>query len=102
MLGWISWMTSVVSPSADSAVFRDLGVEFVLVHDGLNFSGPLGLALYALVAALAEAKVQALRERSVAGLRNARANSQFHGELQHSFHPRPRATGDRIRGRCAP
>lgn len=43
--------------------FKDLGVEFVSVRDGLNFSGPLGMALYALVAALAEAEVEALRER---------------------------------------
>ena len=56
--------------------FRDLKVEFVSVRDGLNFSGPLGLALYALVAALAEAEVEALRERTVAGLRNAKATGR--------------------------
>jgi putative DNA-invertase from lambdoid prophage Rac len=56
--------------------FRDLGVEFVSVRDGLNFSGPLGMALYALVAALAEAEVEALRERTVAGLKNARAKGK--------------------------
>ncbi len=56
--------------------FRDLGVEFVSVRDGLSFSGPLGMALYALVAALAEAEVEALRERTVAGLKNARAKGK--------------------------
>ena len=56
--------------------FKDLGVEFVSVRDGLNFSGPLGMALYALVAALAEAEVEALRERTVAGLRNAKAKGK--------------------------
>ena len=56
--------------------YRDLGVEFVSVRDGLNFSGPLGLALYALIAALAEAEVYALRERTVAGLKNARAKGK--------------------------
>lgn len=56
--------------------FRELGVEFISVRDGLNFSGPLGLALYALVAALAEAEVEALRERTIAGLRNARAKGK--------------------------
>ena len=56
--------------------FRDLGVEFVSARDGLNFAGPLGLALYALVAALAEAEVEALRERTVAGLRNAKAKGK--------------------------
>ena len=56
--------------------FKDLGVEFVSVRDGLNFSGPLGMALYALVAALAEAEVEALRERTIAGLRNARAKGK--------------------------
>ena len=52
--------------------FRDLQVEFISLRDGLNFSGPLGLALYALIAALAEAEVEALRERTIAGLENAR------------------------------
>lgn len=56
--------------------FRDLNVEFVSVRDGLNFSGPLGMALYALVAALAEAEVEALRERTIAGLKNARAKGR--------------------------
>lgn len=56
--------------------FRDLNVEFVSVRDGLNFSGPLGMALYALVAALAEAEVEALRERTIAGLKNARAKGK--------------------------
>lgn len=56
--------------------FKDLGVEFVSVRDGLNFSGPLGLALYALCAALSEAEVEALRERTVAGLRNAVAKGR--------------------------
>lgn len=55
---------------------KDLNVEFVSVRDGLNFSGPLGMALYALVAALAEAEVDALRERTVAGLKNARAKGR--------------------------
>ena len=56
--------------------FKDLNVEFVSVRDGLNFSGPLGMALYALVAALAEAEIEALRERTVAGLKNARAKGK--------------------------
>src|SRR5208283_2131616 len=56
--------------------FKELGVEFVSVRDGLNISGPMGLALYALVAALAEAEVEALRERTIAGLRNARAKGK--------------------------
>lgn len=51
---------------------RDLGVEFVSLRDGLSTSGPLGLALYALIAALAECEVEALRERTIAGLENAR------------------------------
>jgi DNA invertase Pin-like site-specific DNA recombinase len=34
------------------------------------------MALYALVAALAEAEVEALRERTVAGLKNARAKGK--------------------------
>jgi DNA invertase Pin-like site-specific DNA recombinase len=52
--------------------FRDLGVEFVSLRDGLSFTGPLAMALYALVAALAEAEVEALRDRTIAGLENAR------------------------------
>jgi putative DNA-invertase from lambdoid prophage Rac len=63
--------------------FRDLKVEFVSVRDGLNFSGPLGMALYALVAALAEAEVEALRERTIAGLRNARAKGKRLGRPPH-------------------
>jgi len=59
--------------------FRDLGVEFISVRDGLTFSGPLGLALYALVAALAEAEVEALRERTIAGLKNAKAKGKTLG-----------------------
>ena len=52
--------------------FRDLGVEFVSLRDGLSFTGPLAMALYALVAALAECEVDALRDRTIAGLENAR------------------------------
>ncbi|MCZ7647455.1 MAG: recombinase family protein [Planctomycetota bacterium] len=51
---------------------KDLSVEFISLRDGLNFGGPLGLALYALVAALAEAEVEALRERTRAGIAAAR------------------------------
>lgn len=46
------------------------------MRDGLNLSGPLGLALFALVAALAEAEVEALRERTKAGLAVARAKGR--------------------------
>lgn len=55
---------------------KELNVEFVSLKDGLNISGPLGMALYALIAALAEAEVQALRERTIAGLKNARAKGK--------------------------
>lgn len=55
---------------------KDLRVEFFSLKDGLNFSGALGMALYALVAALAEAEAEALRERTIAGLEKARRDGK--------------------------
>lgn len=71
--------------------FKELKVEFISVRDGLNFTGPLGLALYALVAALAEAEVEALRERTIAGLRNARAKGKRLGRP-----PKGEASADQL------
>lgn len=67
--------------------FKELGVEFISLRDGLSFTGPLGLALYALVAALAEAEVEALRERTLAGLRNARAKGKRLGRPPVDVNP---------------
>ncbi len=59
--------------------FADYGVEYVSLRDGLNFTGHLAMAMYALVAALAAAEADALRERTIAGIANARLKGKVIG-----------------------
>lgn len=58
------------------AELKELKVELVALKDGLNFSGTFGVVLYALIAALAEVELTVLRERTIAGLANARAKGK--------------------------
>jgi DNA invertase Pin-like site-specific DNA recombinase len=59
--------------------FQGLGVEFVSYTESVDTSTPLGRALFAIVAALAELERSLIVERSTEGQRRARARGQHIG-----------------------
>jgi DNA invertase Pin-like site-specific DNA recombinase len=52
--------------------FREKGIDFVSVNDGLDTSTATGRMTFAIVAALAQFEAELIRERTVAGLAAAR------------------------------
>src|SRR5271157_4965870 len=52
--------------------FRSLGIDFVSHQEALDTSAPMGKAMFAIIAAMAELERSVIRERVVAGLEHAR------------------------------
>jgi DNA invertase Pin-like site-specific DNA recombinase len=73
------------------AEFRSLGVGFVSHQEAVDTSTPMGKAMFAIVAAMAELERNVIRERVVAGLDYARA----HGTKSGRGLGRPRCVFDR-------
>jgi len=67
--------------------FRSLGIQFISYQEQIDTSSPMGQALFTMVSAVAQFERDLIRERVVAGLRNAKAKGKRLG--------RPRATIDR-------
>ena len=55
---------------------RSLGVELISFSEGLDFTTTTGKLLYQVISAFAEFERDCIRERVVAGLRNARAKGK--------------------------
>jgi DNA invertase Pin-like site-specific DNA recombinase len=58
---------------------RSLGVELISFSEGLDFTTTTGKLLYQVISAFAEFERDCIRERVVAGLRNARAKGKHLG-----------------------
>ena len=67
-------------------VFRHLGVEFISLREQIDGSGPLGQAIFTIIAAIAQLERSLIVERVKAGLRRARSEGKKLG--------RPRLTVD--------
>ncbi len=66
------------------------GVSLVSLREGIDFRGPVGRALAALIGAVAEIERAAIRERVRAGLAAARARGTKLGRPRYRLSPRQR------------
>lgn len=56
--------------------FRSLGIQFISYQEQIDTSSPMGQALFTMVSAVAQLERDLIRERVVAGLRNAKAKGK--------------------------
>ena len=61
------------------AEFEALGIAFISLRDSLDLSTPSGRLMFQIIGAMAEFERSLIRERVVAGLRNARAKGKTFG-----------------------
>ncbi len=59
--------------------FRHLGIAFVSYQESLDTSSPMGEAMFAIIGAMAQLERDIIRERVMAGLRNAKASGTHIG-----------------------
>ena len=59
--------------------FREKGTRFLSITESLDTNSPMGMALFTILGALAELERELIRERVVAGLKNARAKGKLIG-----------------------
>ena len=62
--------------------FKEVGVRFVSVTEQLDTNSPMGMALFTILGALAELERELIRERVIAGLRNARLKGKRIGRVR--------------------
>jgi DNA invertase Pin-like site-specific DNA recombinase len=62
--------------------FKEAGVRFVSVTEQLDTNSPMGMALFTILGALAQLERELIRERVMAGLRNARAKGKRIGRVR--------------------
>jgi DNA invertase Pin-like site-specific DNA recombinase len=81
--------------------FRSLGIQFVSYQENIDTNSPLGQALFTIVSAVAQLERDLIRERVVAGIRNARANGRQLGRprriVSHEHILQLRKEGNSIR-----
>ncbi|MFQ5926779.1 MAG: recombinase family protein [Terriglobia bacterium] len=65
--------------------FRRLGIELVSFSEGLDFTTTTGKLLYQIISAFAEFERDCIRERVLAGLRNARAKGRRIGRPPRTY-----------------
>ncbi len=75
--------------------FRRLGMELVSFSEGLDFTTTTGKLLYQIICAFAEFERNCIRERVLAGMRNARAKGKRIGRPPRA-HLSPEPCGPRI------
>ena len=73
--------------------FRALGIGFVSQQETLDTSTPMGEAMFAIIAAMAQLERRVIQERVIAGIEHARAR----GTKSGASIGRPRAVFDRSR-----
>ena len=56
--------------------FRSMGIQFISYQENIETSSALGQALFTIVSAVAQLERDLIRERVIAGIRNARANGK--------------------------
>ena len=62
--------------------FKDKGVRFHSITEALDTNSPMGMALFTILGALAELERSLIRERVMAGLKNARAKGKILGRVR--------------------
>ena len=62
--------------------FKDKGVRFHSITEALDTNSPMGMALFTILGALAQLERELIRERVMAGLRNARAKGKILGRVR--------------------
>jgi DNA invertase Pin-like site-specific DNA recombinase len=75
--------------------FRTLGIGFVSQQEALDTSTPMGEAMFAIIAAMAQLERRVIQERVIAGIEHAKAK----GTKSGAAIGRPRAVFDRTRVR---
>jgi DNA invertase Pin-like site-specific DNA recombinase len=73
--------------------FRTLGIGFVSQQEALDTSTPMGEAMFAIIAAMAQLERRVIQERVIAGIEHAKAK----GTKSGAAIGRPRAVFDRRR-----
>jgi DNA invertase Pin-like site-specific DNA recombinase len=73
--------------------FRTLGIGFISQQEALDTSTPMGEAMFAIIAAMAQLERRVIQERVMAGVEHARR----HGTKSGSAIGRPRVVFDRAR-----
>ena len=73
--------------------FRTLGIGFVSQQEALDTSTPMGEAMFAIIAAMAQLERRVIQERVIAGIEHAKAK----GTKSGAAIGRPRAVFDRTR-----
>ena len=71
--------------------FRTLGIGFVSQQEALDTSTPMGEAMFAIIAAMAQLERRVIQERVIAGIEHAKARGTKSGAAKG----RPRAVFDR-------
>ena len=67
--------------------FRRLGIELVSFSEGLDFTTTMGKLLFQIISAFAEFERDCIRERVLAGMRNARAKGKRIGRPPRTYLP---------------
>jgi DNA invertase Pin-like site-specific DNA recombinase len=62
--------------------FKDKGVRFHSITEALDTNSPMGMALFTILGALAQLERELIRERVLAGLKNARAKGKIIGRVR--------------------
>jgi DNA invertase Pin-like site-specific DNA recombinase len=56
--------------------FRSLGIQFISYQENIDTSSPLGQVLFTIISAVAQLERDLIRERVIAGVKNARAKGK--------------------------
>jgi DNA invertase Pin-like site-specific DNA recombinase len=62
--------------------FKDKNVRFHSITEALDTNSPMGMALFTILGALAQLERELIRERVIAGLKNARAKGKLIGRVR--------------------
>jgi len=62
--------------------FKDKGIRFHSITEALDTNSPMGMALFTILGALAQLERELIRERVIAGLKNARAKGKIIGRVR--------------------
>lgn len=65
--------------------FKEKNVRFYSITEALDTNSPMGMALFIILGALAQLERELIRERVIAGLKNARAKGKIIGRSQEKF-----------------
>lgn len=56
--------------------FENLGIQFISYNENIDTTSPMGQAMFTMISAMAQLERDIIRERVVAGLKNAKAKGK--------------------------